>query len=99
MSPDRYHTHASGGIVIVDDPVMVKLIIWAGDHNQAMRYARMQGLKRDEFLYLWEEQDLRGIRDCPIVKVGTWYMRRNIRSGFVESYAASHNITIEEIND
>lgn len=72
----------------------MKLIIWAGNYKQAKDYADKRRIPRDEFIYLFGEQDIYGLQNCTLVKVGTWYMRSNLRAEFIETYTAQHDITI-----
>lgn len=53
-----------------------KLLVLAGNPNQAREYARRKGLRRDEYMYVFDESNLFGFRKYKMVLVGTWYERK-----------------------
>jgi hypothetical protein len=53
-----------------------KLVIFAGNYQQAEQFARQHGFRRrDGFVYAWDAQILRGRRDVQAIVVGTFWDR------------------------
>lgn len=52
-------------------------LVLAGNHKQAAIYAREKGWSRCEWRYVDREDQVLGIRDAELHKVGTWYERED----------------------
>lgn len=50
------------------------ILLAAGNFEQAVVHARSEGLKKDDWAYVWSLQDLRGVRH-PMQVVGTFWSR------------------------
>ena len=47
-------------------------LVWAGNHQQYVAWLRSNQLDPNAFRYLHDIKDVLGVRDIPIVLVGTW---------------------------
>lgn len=54
-----------------------KILIVAGNINQAAEYARINNIRRENFVYIMKDTDLFGFRDRDIIVTGTSWTNDN----------------------
>ena len=58
-----------------DLPRGYRMVVMAGTHEQAERYAASVGLKRDQWMFASSYERILGMRGFDYVRYGTWWER------------------------
>ena len=69
------------------------ILIMAGNIKQAEQFAVEKGLQRKDWRYVIAIESILGMRDCSLVKVGSWY-ENDYNFLRIEDYCKTHNIKI-----
>lgn len=56
-----------------------RIYIYAGSHRQAVNFAREKELHPQNWVFLYNPEQLRGIRGGYFIRCGTWFERSNCR--------------------